>query len=157
MTFKKMLSLFLAATLLIGITSCSKDEDKFSTPSSIVGTWKYEKYDVDFKTSSIITDALVKEYIKRSDFTQDLSSIPKTITFNENGTYKVNEVESGTYTYSNGKLNLIGFVDNNFSNTTVTSSGGTLKLTYSILNEAAVAVLGKEVSKLDIVAIFQKQ
>ena len=109
MNLKKFLSLLMVATLCVGFTACSDDDDD-NRPSKVNGTWQYSKLDPVVKASNVIIETAAKEILQ-----QQLAafSIPAfSITFEENGVCEVYSTDTGTqqgtYTYADGKLKISG-------------------------------------------------
>ena len=154
MKLKKFLSLLMVAALCVGFTACGGDDDEDTVPSSVVGTWKFDRLDYDIKSSVPSMENLFKEAFDSGDY----DVVSHTIVFKEDNTFTTTEgsdVDNGTYTYSNGVLTL-AHEDGEIVKCNVIANGNTLRLSYSILAELG-ELTGMGISKLDLILIYQKQ
>ena len=94
------LFLFSAFMALCLFTSCSDDDEK---DENLVGKWKYEKIEVDFKTNpSSGYDALIKKQIEQQFNAQAVGQI---IEFTSDNKFIV-DGESDDYTVNGDKLTM---------------------------------------------------
>lgn len=161
MKLRRFLSLLLVAALFVGLSSCSKDDDKDEVPSSVIGTWKYVKTELDFKISNNEIRDAFNQLAKGGDLDED----PHTITLTEDGEYIYKEgntiTDSGDYYYSAGVLELDGDPDIY----KVTLSGNTLKISYDALDEMdemlqdefGVGASDVGLTKFNFVLVYTKQ
>jgi hypothetical protein len=104
---KILFMVFLAMSLPVIFSSCSKDDDDKEN-SSIVGTWKFKETTVgEVKTNNTANDSKISNLVTgwaKKDFETF------TYTFVADGTFTLidsHEAESGTYTFKDGTLKLI--------------------------------------------------
>ena len=154
MKLKKFLSLLMVAALCVGFTACSNDDDDdFSAPASIVGTWRFDSFDYEIKASNPAAETIAKELASSAVDEAEAH----TVTFNEDGTYAEayanGDTESGTYIYSNGILSLNGGI----MKSAVTASGNTLRLSMDMLENLGPLMQIEGISKIVVIAIYTKQ
>jgi hypothetical protein len=98
--------LFIAVAILVGFSSCSKDDDEL-----IIGTWKYDTMKFEIETTDPTMTAFMKIMLEVMASQMDM-----TLTFKDNGTYTSttsmagmgSETETGTYKFEKGKLIMDG-------------------------------------------------
>ncbi|MFV0419918.1 MAG: lipocalin family protein [Dysgonomonas sp.] len=109
----KKINLFLFSVFMVLclFTACGDDEKD----ESLIGKWKYEKIEVDFKTnSSSIYDALIKKQIEQQFNAQALGQV---IEFTNDGKF-IADGESSDYKVDGDKLTMPyddGYMTVNFS------------------------------------------